>query len=164
MKTGDLIDLDGKRYQVGQFRRDVRTFMVYDVTGVGREVPDDIPHKVVAQPPSTWPFITSKEHPKHGAVASVQIPSRQRELTPLEDWAPSEPTRAGGSIFLNPALGLRLGDTVNVTLRSGKIVRVTIQRSFASVPQRIERAAAKPKEPKTAFDHLLEGDDDEDTP
>lgn len=163
MKTGDLIELDGKRYVVGQYRRDVKSYMIYDAAGLGREVADDIPHNVIAHPPTTWPFVVAKEHPKHGAVTRINIPSRSQELTPLEDWVASTPGRAGGSIFLNPSLGLRYGDTVNITLRSGKACRVTIHRGFATVPQRIAQAAAKPKEPKNVFDHLLDGDDDENT-
>jgi hypothetical protein len=162
MNTGDIIELNGRRWHVGVFHREVRTFTVYDVAGKPAEVPNDIEHKVIANPAKGWPFAVAKEHRSWGNLTQVVIPGRD-PLQVLTDWAPGNPGRQGGSIFLNPALGLRLGDTINLQYSSGRAARVTIKGSFATVEQRVERLNAKPKEPKTAFDHLMM-DDDEDTP
>ena len=156
MNTGDIIELFGTRRYVGLLHREVKTFTVYDQAGVATEVPLDIPHKVLANPAKDWPFVSIKEHRSWGAVTGVSMPGLL-PMTRMVDWL----SNGSGGIFLNPSLRLRLGESVNVQYASGRVVRVTIRTGFTTVSQRIKKLTeVKPKEHKTAFDHLMFDDEE----
>lgn len=161
MTPGDLIQYGGKRWLVGLRHREVRTFTIYDSMGLASEIPDDADKtgecKVLCNPSKDWPVVIIKARPT--AIIAITDLRTGRILDCMGDWAPGNPGRPGGNFFVNPLLGLRIGDTLLITYANGKGARFVIPRIFATVQQKISQAAAKPKEPKTIFDHMMEDDE-----
>ena len=159
MIPGDIVEYMGKRWVVGFYKPEIKSFLLYDSISATLEVPDDAKHTVICNPAKEWPFVSIKELGQVSKII-VPVPRGTLELAYLEHWVTNSPDKRGGSVFLEPSLKLKLGDTLNITYASGKISRASIPRLFSTVAQRVARATAKPKEPKTAFDHLIGNDDD----
>jgi len=175
MQVGDIIDLDGagpeSRYRVLQYEALTRTYKVIQWgTGSIREIPDDLETsdekcKVICNPASDWPFVVTKvRSTRVGPVVSVLRSSQNRQLIPMQDWAPTDQLKAGGALFFNPALRLRRGEILVATHRDGSVARITITKAFGTVDLRRRRAelAHTPPEPPTAFDRILQVDSFED--
>jgi len=165
MIQGDLIEFANNRWIVGQRRREIRTHVIYNCTGMSVEMPDDADKqgtcKVICNPSKDWPVIIIKSRPSTWGAVSTMVDTRAgRVLLVMVDWVPANIGRVSGNFFVNPSLGLRIGDTILIQYANGKTARATIPRTFATVPQKIAKAAEKPHEPRTVFDHLLAEDED----
>jgi hypothetical protein len=167
MKLGDIVNYEGRFWLAASYDpKRTRTAVLLGQDGTSREVPHDTAVEVVGNPSEDWPFVAAPVKPRAGAVRSLSWPGRDLALTMYRDWMPSEPARAGGSIFLNPALRLQIGDYLLAEHHSGFKSRLIIPANFGTVRQRQARAAAKGKvEPeRTAYTRLLDddhfGDDD----
>lgn len=173
MKIGDLITRDGDYWLVVRYDpKRTRTSSILRADGVMQEIPHDEAVPVVANPSLDWPFVAAPLKPKWGPVIHLSRPNRPVgasdfvELRLYRDWLPSEPARAGGSIFLNPELRLQVGDYLLARHREGHASSVVIPANFGTVRQKQDRVAAtKPKAERTAYTRLLDDDhfgDDED--
>ena len=168
MKVGDLIQfLDDYWLVIRYDPKRPRTATLLSSTGLAREVPHDEPVNVIANPSQDWPFVAAPMKPTWGPVKTLSRPHGvlMDALTPYRHWLPSEPARAGGSLFLNPDLKLRPGDYLLAHHANGKDSGIVIPSHFGTVRQKQERQAAKPKPERTAYTRLLSDDqigDDED--
>jgi hypothetical protein len=165
MIQGDLIEFANNRWIVGQRRREVRTHVIYSSTGMSAEMPDNADKmgicKVLCNPSKDWPVIIIKSRPgTWGPMSTITDLRTGVALRVMADWVPANVGRVSGNFFVNPNLGLRIGDTLLIRYDNGKTARATIPRTFATVPQKIAKAAEKPHEPRTVFDHLLAEDED----
>jgi len=125
------------------------------------EVAHDEPVEIVANPSENWPFVAPPIKPILGPIKTLAWPRREIDIRPLvlyRDWLPSDPVRAGGSIFLNPRLGLQIGDFLLATHITGKLSRIVIPPQFGTIRQKQARVAVKPKADKTAYTRLLDDD------
>lgn len=172
MRVGDVVTYQGKRWAVTLLKTG-RLCVLRTWEGEETEVPDTYEKdpesglKVVAEP-GKWPFLTAPLRTKDGPLVRVTIVrnSRQRELGPLVDWAPSGMLRPGGPVYFSPELRLEQGEVLVATYRSGKMTRLTVNVGFASVKRRQQRArqANLPPVRRTVYDRLMADDDDyEDT-
>jgi hypothetical protein len=161
MKLGDLVMYGEGFWLVTRYDpKRTRTATLLAARGGSVEVPVEDPTvTVVANPAADWPFVAAPVKPVWGPVTQLVMPGIGRpeptQLALYRDWLPSEPARAGGSIFLNPALGLQPGDYLLATHRNGRGSRLVIPAHFATVRQKQTRAAAKPKPDRTAYTRLL---------
>jgi hypothetical protein len=163
MTPGDLIEYGDRRWLVGLRHRETRTYTIYSARGSGAEIEDDADKigscKVICNPSQEWPLLSLKSR-NWGPISMVSVPGYGRQLEVMVDWVPGNPGRDGGNVFMNPSLGLRVGDTVSIAYASGRATRYTVPFFFSTVPQKIARATEKPHEPKTIFDHMLEEDEE----
>lgn len=172
MKVGDLISHDNAFWVVTRYDpKRTRTATLLKADGFAMEIPHDEPVEVIANPSQDWPFVAAPLKPKWGPVIHLSRPNRPSlggdivDLQLHRDWLPSEPARAGGSIFLNPDLRLQVGDYLLARHASGHASSVVIPANFGTVRQKQDRAAAKPKVERTAYTRLLDDDhfrDDDD--
>lgn len=167
MRIGEVVAYQDKRWLVTTMRPgSMALIRAWD--GTELEVPvafDKDPKSgltVVAEP-GKWPFLTVPMRTKAGPVVRVTLArsNQPRELTPLDEWVPSDLVRPGGPIFLNPSLHLERGEVLVAAYKSGKLTRLVVNTGFASVKLRQQRAM-KPKAPppRTVYDRLMSDDDD----
>lgn len=159
MKLGDLVSyIDGFWVVTRYDPKRTRTATLRNATGTSIEVPHDESVSVLANPSQEWPFIAAPIKPKWGPITTLVRPSPSGTitLTLYQDWIPSEPSRAGGSLFLNPNLRLQIGDYLLATHANGTSSSIVISTAFGTVHQRQTRAAAKPKPDRTAYTRLLD--------
>ena len=167
MKLGDVVQQEGTYWMVVRYDpRRTRTADLLSSAGPLVTVPFDAPVEVVANPSQDWPYVALKVSPRLGPIKNLSRPPSAQDLVLYRDWMPSEPSRAGGSIFLNPKLRLRHGDYLLAHHENGKTSGISIQATFGTVAQNKKRVEAKPKPvERTAFSRLLEdkqlGDDDD---
>lgn len=147
--------------------RHVRTVTLIRWDGTLEEVEDDLKGvRIVCDPATDWPFVMAPvRFSKAGRVEKLIRPAkaggRNQELAPYIDWAPSDPFRAGGSLFLNPELGLRYGEVLSAQHKDGVTMsRVPISKNFGTMKQRELKKTAKPKV-FNRYEALFD-DDDED--
>jgi hypothetical protein len=167
MDIGDIVTYQGVRWSVLSRDRSFGVCSLSSWDGRRINVPDglDSGHasevKVIHRP-STWPFVSVPMRPKSGRVTEVHRGTQQ--LQPFEDWAPSGMFCIGGSLFFNPALRLRPGESLILVHERGSRSRVVLTRSFGTVAHKKKRAAEpwKPHRPKTAYDRLMGKDPFED--
>ncbi len=168
MKLGDLVAHENEFWVVARYDpKRTRTATLRRGDGTALEIPHDLEVRVIANPGSEWPYVAAPIKPKWGPVVALTRPSPSGPagavvLTLYQDWLPSEPSRAGGSIFLNPNLRLQVGDYLLATHTNGRSSSIVIPAHFATVHQRQARAAAKPKPDRTAYTRLLDDDPFED--
>lgn len=170
MKFGDLIRYENQSWLVRRYDdRFTKQATLQDAQGKRVEIPIDLDAtggcEVVAHPATEWPFIIVRDNPKGKfMVQLIRTVNRQRvPLTLYADWVPSDPARPGGSIFLNPSLGIQPAETLVVEWASSRPTAVQVPVHFGTVGQRVERAARKAPAEVTAFDQLLADRFDEDT-
>lgn len=160
MKVGDIVEREGLHRQVLSFNRQTKTVRASDEAGRVVTLANDDPEwRVLHNPPSEWPFVTvpTNRKPIHRVVF------RSEDLRRFVQWATPDVDSRGGPLYLHPDLGLRPHDMLTVYYRTPSpslCVRVKIPRNFGTVSQRVQRAQQVPREPLTAFDHLLEEEDD----
>lgn len=164
MKLGDLVSRDANFWIVSRYDpKRTRTATLLDAHGATVEIPHDDKVEIIANPSQDWPFVAAPLKPSWGAVTRLVRPSPGGSdpvpLTLYRDWVPSDPVRAGGSIFLNPNLRLQIGDYLLATHANSKSSSLIIPAGFGTVAQKLARAAAKPKPDRTAYSRLLEDDD-----
>lgn len=167
MKLGDLVSHGNEFWVVVRYDpKRTRTATLLNRLGATEEIAHDAVIDIIANPGQDWPFVAAPVKPAWGPVTSLVRPSFSSPealvLTLYRDWLPSEPARAGGSIFLNPALRLQVGDYLLARHQNGKDSSIVIPANFATVRQKQARAAAKPKPDRTAYTRLLDDDPFED--
>jgi len=172
MKRGDLVLYEGSHWVVQLYdAKRLRVALLLKADGTTQEVPhnldqDETVLKVIGNPPTEWPFITVPEKPRWGQVTTVSRVERSglKPLEPFADWILSDPLRSGGSLFLRPTLGLRMGDIIQVAFtKAGSVVNVQITAGFGTVAARQARATVpKPARPSTTYDRLLNEDEFDD--
>lgn len=169
MKRGDVVTFQGRPWLVQVYDpRRLQTALLVASDGATLEVPFnadqlDASFVVLFNPSLDWPFLTVPEKPRWGAIQAVsRIEGRQ--LLPLAattEYYLAEPLRCGGSLFLNPSLGLKPGDTLQVQYGTlTRTVNVVVPSSFGTVQQRKAAASTSsvPKGPRTIYDRLLADD------
>jgi hypothetical protein len=168
MQLGDIIRRENTYWLVTRFdAKRTRTADLRSSTGTVLTIPHNVVVEVIGNPSQDWPYVAAPMKPRLGPIKDIMRPADGSHLTLYRDWLPSEPTRAGGSIFLNPKLGLRHGDTILAIHVNNVSSRINIPLTFGTVKQNKARVAAKPKPEleRNAFTRLLEdkqiGDEDE---
>jgi hypothetical protein len=166
MQVGEIVRYAEQSWRVYKMDRQVRTAILVKWDGTREEIADDDPGAVVVCNPSTaWPFTTSPRRSERAGriVKLTRATNPPRELVPYVDWAPSDQYRAGGSIFLNPRLGFRIGEVLSAEHQNGSLSRITITQAFGTMAQRQLRAM-KPKLPVRAgrFNSLMDDGMDDD--
>ena len=167
MKLGDVVKHMGSYWLVTRYDpKRTRTADLLASGGLFSVVPFDHAVEVVANPSQDWPYVAAKVSPRFGPIKGLSRPPATQHLVLYRDWLPSEPSRAGGSLFLNPKLGLRYGDYLLAHHENGKTSGISIPQTFGTVAQAKKRVEAKPKPvERTAYSMLLEdkqiGDEDD---
>lgn len=166
MKRGDLVLYKGSHWIVQVYDpRRLRIAQLLKADGEATEVPFDQEVEVVGNPAAEWPFVTVPEKPLWGKVTTVSL-VRMTGLIPItlfSDYLFSDPLRSGGSLFLRPGLGLRVGDILQVAYeKADRRTNVPIVPSFGTVAARQARAASAKlvQRPTTAIERLLDDDRD----
>lgn len=160
MKVGDIIvNSAGLRRQVVAFNRMIKVGRCADETGRSYDVADDDEDwSTLWNPAEDWPYLTVP-------IGRGRITEVRRGLEPLTrfmQWTTPDVDSRGGPLYVHPNLALRYGDALIISYRPGSTgVRVAIPRNFGTMAQRVERAEEVPREPLTAFDHILSDDDDD---
>jgi hypothetical protein len=165
VKLGDLVAYEDHFWVVTRYDpKRTRTATLRRADGHALEVPHDQTLRVIANPSSEWPYVASPLKPRWGPVVKLTRPSRvnQVELVLYHDWLPSDPVRAGGSIFLNPNLRLQIGDYLLATHADGHASSVVIPGGFGTVQQRQARMTKPKPELRTSYTRLLDDDPFED--
>jgi len=165
VKLGDLIARDNDFWVVARFDpKRTRTATIRNAAGTAVEIPHDDIVEVIANPSEDWPFIAAPIKAMWGPIVQLTRPNRPDalELKLFRDWLPSEPARAGGSIFLNPSLHLGIGDYLLAKHTNGKSSSIVIPKNFGTVREKQARAASKPKPDRTVYTRLLDEDPFED--
>lgn len=160
MKAGDLVEYQGKDWRVYKSNRNLRTVILIHWDQSKVEVADDDPEVTLLADPSTWPFVAlPRKFESSGRVIKVSRTRSGRtvELSPNRDWTPSDPLRAGGSIFFNPKLKLMLAEILVAAHENGDLSRVPITKGFGSMSLRKKRAA-KPQQ-RSLMAHIMDDDD-----
>lgn len=167
MKLGDVVHQNGTYWMVVRYDpRRTRTADLLSSAGPLITIAFDAPVEIVANPSQDWPYVAAKVSPRFGPIKGLSRPPATQHLVLYRDWLPSEPSRAGGSLFLNPKLGLRYGDYLLAHHENGKTSGISIPQTFGTVAQAKKRVEAKPKPvERTAYSMLLEdkqiGDEDD---
>jgi len=160
MRIGDIIvNSAGLRRQVIAFNRAIKMGRCADETGRSYDVADDDAEwTTLWNPPEEWPFLTVPIG--RGSIQGVR--QGLENLTRFMQWVTPDIDSRGGPLYVHPDLALRYGDALIITYRPGSPgVRVAIPRSFGTMAERAQRAEEVPRAPLTAFDHILEDDDDD---
>lgn len=167
MKLGDLVDIEGQPWIVR--RVDAAQAMLLDAKGQTMDVAHDLDLtggcKVVANPATEWPCLTVKDNPKGVFLVGLVRPQGRTRFTALRqyvDWVPSDPARAGGTIFLNPDLGVQPAEVLLVQWKKGATTPLKVPVHFGTIDQRRARMERKKPVEVTAYDRLLDDRFDED--
>lgn len=172
MKLGDLVVyLEDSWVVTGYDPKRTRTALLLAADGRTSEVPYNLDAvRVLANPGQQWPWIMVPTRPGY-TIESISF--RGIVIPPITGWVASDPSRAGGPVFLAPNPNLRYGECLLIHYRgvgSAKFVvrRLNIPVDFGTVPQRKARQESlrqKPPEPMNAFSRLLTdkqiGDEDD---
>lgn len=158
MTLGALVEYGGHRWRVYKIDRNVRTVTLIRWAGAVEEVADDDPAVRIVAELSEWPVVTARVRPNAGPLVKLSTTrgGRLRPLEPLVDWVPSDMSRAGGSIFMNPALKLRPGEILIAEYEKGSCVRVVITNRYGTMEARKRQRAAVEKR---GLMELLDGED-----
>lgn len=151
---GDVVRHKGSVWKVSARNRDFGTLTLVDADLKRDEVPSDQDLEVLYST-TGWPFVAIPTKSfKEGRIVLIGHGSRTLHL--LLDWVPSDMTRTGGALFLNPALGLKAGDVLVARHEKGTISRITITKAFGSIQDRGKRKKRpwKPRPPSTIYDRL----------
>lgn len=165
MQVGELVEYKGHTWRVYRTDRQVRTATLIRWDGVQEEIENDNEEaKVVANPSRSWPFVAAPVRSSRvGRIVKLTrvVRNRPQELIPYVDWVPSDPLRAGGSIFLNPELKFCIGEVLSAEHQDGSLSRISITKSFGTLSQRRKRAE-KPKIPQrlNRLQNIYDDDDD----
>lgn len=166
MKLGDLVEFEEQRWVVR--RIDTAHATLLDAKGQTRDVAHDSDLtggcKVLANPATEWPCLTVRDNPKGMFLVGLARP-QGRGHTALQqyvDWVPSDPARAGGTLFINPALGVQPAEVLLVQWKKGATTPLKVPVHFGTVGQRVARAERKKPAEVTVYDRLLDDRFDED--
>lgn len=167
MERGDIVTRDGVWYVVARItdQGDALLLDLEDRVTTTRE--ENTTYNVEANPYKDWPLIVLPD--RFGRLGGLKGVSRPTNiltadpipLKPFEEWLLGEPLRSGGALYLNPQLGFRHLDRVVLTYQKGQ-TSVIVPKDFMSVAgraaaSRFSRIDLGPRQ-KTAYDHLLDSD------
>lgn len=158
MNLGALVMYGGHRWRVYKLDRHVRTVTLIRWGGAQEEIADDDPALSVVADPSEWPVVTARVRPNAGPLVKLCLTrgTRLRQLEPLVDWVPSDMSRPGGSIFVSPALQLKMGEILLAEYKSGSASRIVITKRFGSMA---ERKLSQVVPEKSGLLDFLDGED-----
>lgn len=159
MDLGAIVEYGGHAWRICKRDGNVRTVTLIRWGGTTEEIADDDPGAVVVADPSTWPVVTARVKPTAGRITKLSMTrgGKSQVLKPLVDWVPSDFTRAGGSIFLCPALKLAVGEILIAEYERGNSTRILITKRYGTMAERkIVRSGLSKK--KTLMD-FLDGDE-----
>jgi len=171
MKRGDIVVYQGRSWLVQMYdAKRLRVAQLLADDGTAVEIAHDLDAtepkalQVLSNPSADWPFLMVPEKPRWGQVTQIsRVQGRQLvPLAPVLDWVFSDPLRSGGSLFLRPALGLKVGDVIQVQFtKPGYMINVPIPRAYGTIKQRQAQAVAPKvkRGPATSFDRLLSDDE-----
>lgn len=171
MKAGDLIEMTDGCWRVLRMVRETRLAVLMNSEGKKKEIPDDLDEtdpnecRFIANPAVSWLALAAPIRKNAGPVVQLLVPrlyGDPRVLSQGTEWVASDPTREGGSIFLNPSVGLRPGDVVLVEHKKGTRSRVTLTKSLGTVAQKQARLTPKVEEQSSVYEELTIFDDDGD--
>jgi hypothetical protein len=163
VRLGDLVESSGIFWLVVRYDpKRTKTATLLSDTGTRVDLPFNAQVRVIANPGEDWPFVASPVKPTWGPIQRLVVPHQERELRLYEDWIPSEPERAGGSLFFNPKAGLQGGDLLLATHKNGKASSIVIQAGFGTVKQKQAKMASKPKPVRNMFTVILDDELDGD--
>lgn len=147
MKVGNIVEYEGHRWRVYREDKHVKTMTLLRWDGATEEVAADDSRVKVMWDPSKWPFVAAKVNLKAGPFTGLILTRKGRSLNlrPYVDWVPSDQSRAGGSIFVNPLLGLKLGEVLVAVHTNGTRVRIPITQEFGTMTNRKRRQGAVPE-------------------
>lgn len=160
MKLWDLVEHDNRIWVVHRYI-DTKVAFLQSPDGQVTEVSFDADlHgnvRVIANPPSEWPYLMVRDNPRGRRITKV---SRFRgihriDLLPFYEWSLSDPGRAGGALFLSPALRLQPSDTLLVSWAVGPDTSVKVPRQFGTIGSKVRHQEAKIQEPSTVYSRLL---------
>jgi len=159
IQTGDLILWESKLWLVYKVDPDTETAFIESQDNERGVLGIEVDCQVTCNPPLDWPAITVP--PKRGHIVRIQ-----RGATPLRwllDWVKMSTFQMGGTLYLNPNLGLQFGDRLALTLRTNafeKSIPVEVPRDFVPVNEKRRVREMPPPERITAtlYDHLLDDD------
>lgn len=159
MQVGNIVECEGHRWRVYREDKHVRTMTLLRWDGATEEVAADDPRVKVVLDPSRWPFVAAKVNLRAGPFAELILTrkGKSQSLRPYFDWVPSDQSRPGGSIFVNPRLRLKLGEVLVAVHSSGTRVRIAITQEFGTMTSRKRRHSAVP-ERRDLVDYL-DGED-----
>jgi hypothetical protein len=159
MNLGALVKYEGHRWRVYKVDRNVRTVTLIRWGGAIEEIADDDPGASVVADPSEWPVVTARVRPNAGPLVKLVLTRgpRQRQLEPLVEWVPSDMARPGGSIFMNPALKLRVGEILIAEYKTGTASRIVITKRYGTMAERRAHALRTPE--KRGLMEFLDGED-----
>jgi len=170
MKAGDLIEQKDGRWRVLRLVRETRLAILMNSEGKKKEIPDDLDKtdpaecKFIVNPATSWHALAAPIRKNAGPVVKLLVPRMYGDPYPLtegEQWVAADPTREGGSIFLNPAASLRPGDIVLVEHKNGSRSRVTLTKSLGTVAQKQARLAPKTEAEPSVYEGLTLFDDED---
>lgn len=164
MEVGDLVRYQDRTWRIYKRDRQVRTFQLLHWDKTSAEVADNDPNLIlVASPAKDWPFVAlPRRSETQGRIELITRTLRGVviDLFPNTDWVPSDPLRAGGSLFFHPGIGLRQGEVLSAKYENGLLVKVPITRGFGTIDERKTRQrSSRPKAP-TVWGHLLDDNED----
>lgn len=169
MKAGDLIEYKKTRWRVLHLNRTTRLVSLIGLDNSKIEIPDNLdivePEncQVVAVPATTWHTVTAPIKKGAGKIVKLILPSLRsapRELLEGYDWISADPSREGGSLFLNPVVGLKAGDVVLAEYLNGTRNRITITNLIGTVAQKQARMVPKEAPKPSVYDQVLFDDED----
>ena len=166
LRIGDLVEYHGDRWFVTRVDRSVRTVILRKFDNVAEEVPNNDPEcRVIANLPSSWPFIAAPRHSKAGPIDRITISrgGTPKLLRPMIAWVPSEALHNGGVIYFHPLLDLKQGEVLVAHHRSQHLSRLNITPTYGTAQRRLalEERRRAPPPPQTRYDVLLVDEEDE---
>lgn len=155
ISTSDLVSYQDRVWTVTKVDPYLRVAVLYSHTGSKAEAPlEDV--LVVASPSTDWYLLLTPIRPKAGRIVDLKIPSLRGQasyLIPWFDWVPSDPMRAGGSVYLREKH--RPGTTILVTYGDGTQSKVVVKK-LSTVAEIREKAEPKQQETlESKYDRLL---------
>lgn len=158
MNLGTLVKFGGHRWRVYRVDKHVKTVTLIRWGGDLEEIADDDPEASIIADPSEWPVVTARVRPNAGPLVKLSLTrGRLRPLEPFEDWVPSDMSRPGGSIFVNPALKLRMGEVLIAEYKTGSSARIVITKRFGTMAERKRQQEVSTE--KRGLMDFLDGED-----
>lgn len=154
--TSDLVIYQDETWTITKVDAYLRVAVLFSCEGVKCEAPlEDI--RPIAHPSTDWYLLTAPIKPLAGRLVEMKVPGlpgrKDKYLIPWLDWVPSDPMRAGGSIYLRSKLPP--GTTLILKHANGALSKVVVKK-LSTVEQMREKANPKKEEPRSRYDRLLD--------
>ena len=160
---GDIVRYQDRVWLVTQVDGQTRTVFITDWEQTNREeVANDDPEMwILYRPQLQWYVITAPIKSNAGRLVKLTrtVTGITFDLKPLEDWVPSDINRSGGSIFLNPSVGVRRSEVLVTHHKNGSLGRIDIGK-LSTIAQKVhQKNHPKRPPPKNVFEAIMEDDD-----